>query len=256
MVLFAHGFKGYKDYGFIPVLGDRLAQAGCLVHRFNFSHSGMGEGIETFEHPELFEEDTWNKQVEDLTILMQAVREGKLPETPTNLPIVLLGHSRGGVSCLLAAGRIFRDGLEPTPAAVCTMSTPHEACSLGPGDQQALLAEGRLRSPSSRTGQNLYVGQGWLREQLEQPEEHDVVELCGYITCPVLTVHGTLDPTVPYSSADRLAGACPDGVSALVEGADHVYNTKNPADVGAEPSPQLTELINHVRLFTHEKTRS
>ncbi|MFG0253333.1 MAG: alpha/beta hydrolase [Phycisphaerales bacterium JB038] len=255
VILFGHGFKGYKDYGFIPVLGDRLAQAGCLVHRFNFSHSGMGEGIETFEHPKLFEEDTWNKQVEDLTILLRAVRHGDLPDTPTDLPIVLLGHSRGGVSCLLTAGRMFRDGAEPTPAAVCTMSTPHEACSLGSGDQKALLAEGRLRSPSARTGQDLYVGQAWLREQIEQPEEHHVVELCGYITAPVLAVHGKLDPTVPYHSADRIAGACPDGASALIDGADHVYNTKNPAAVAAAPSPELATLIEQVREFINEKAR-
>lgn len=254
-VFFCHGFKGYKDYGFIPVLGDRLARAGCVVHRFNFSHSGMGERVETFERTDLFEQDTWNKQVEDLSAVLQAVRAGDLPGTPPDLPVVLLGHSRGGTTCLLAAGRLFRDGREPEPAGVCTMSAPHVSCSFGPGDRQVLLSEGRLRTPSARTGQDLYVGASWLREQMEQPDEHDVITLCGYITCPVLVVHGTEDPTVPYDAADRLAGACPDGAAALIEGADHVYNTPNPAAVEEEQSRQFEALAERVVGFAAEVTK-
>ena len=63
--LIAHGFKGYKDYGMFPVLAREFAAAGFIAHRFNFSHSGMTNNIATFERPDLFEKDTWNRQVYD-----------------------------------------------------------------------------------------------------------------------------------------------------------------------------------------------
>jgi hypothetical protein len=60
VVLVAHGFKGYKDYGMFPRIAESLANRGFIAHRFNFSHSGMTGAIETFERPDLFERDTWN----------------------------------------------------------------------------------------------------------------------------------------------------------------------------------------------------
>ena len=61
VIVLVHGFKGYKDYGMFPVIAHHLCNAGFIVHRPNLSHSGMREGTESFERPDLFESDTWNK---------------------------------------------------------------------------------------------------------------------------------------------------------------------------------------------------
>ncbi len=78
VILLAHGFKGYKDYGMFPRLAEAMAAAGLIAHRYNFSHSGMTNRIETFERPDLFERDTWNRQVEDETRVIEAVAAGTL----------------------------------------------------------------------------------------------------------------------------------------------------------------------------------
>jgi uncharacterized protein len=57
VVIIAHGFKGYKDYGMFPRIAHQCAEAGLVAHRFNFSHSGMTNHIDTFERPDLFERD-------------------------------------------------------------------------------------------------------------------------------------------------------------------------------------------------------
>jgi len=249
-ILFAHGFKGYKDYGFIPVLAAEVARRLPVVaHRFNFSHSGMGERIDTFERPELFERDTWNKQVEDIHAVAEAARSGALPETPARLPLILMGHSRGGVSCLLAAGR---EGSPLRPRAIVTLAAPAECCRMSDEERRETLERGFAVTSSARTGQELKIDAAWLREQEEDPESHDVLACCERIACPVLAIHGAEDPTVDPAAAGALAEACPLGEAMVVYEGNHVFNTPNPADPSAPLSEPLTHAADAVERFVRE----
>lgn len=250
-VILAHGFKGYKDYGFIPVLSRALAASlPVAVHRFNFSHSGMTNDTATFARPDLFERDTWNKQVADLDAMICCVASGKAPATQAGTPFALVGHSRGGVSCLLSAGRRARDNSAPAPSAVVTLAAPDRCCSMSEDAKTSLRGIGFIESPSSRTGQSLRVGRVWLDEQDQDPGGHDLEALCALITCPVLAVHGEQDPTVPPTCAASIVRSCRLGDSVLIPGADHVFNTPNPADLAAPMSPpHVAALDRIVKLF-------
>lgn len=247
-VLLAHGFKGYKDYGMLPRLAEELARAGCFVHRFNFSHSGMTELIHTFERPDLFERDTWNRQVEDLQAIDQAIRSGRLEGG--GLPLVLLGHSRGGVTCLLAVARRVNGEPLVNAAAVVTINAPANCNPFSDAEMAQLLREGALVSPSARTGQALRVGRRFLEEQLEDPAGHDLLTLVRDLDRPVLVVHGAADTTVSPTAGEAIAAAVgPRAILRRVEGADHVFNTPNPMPPEQAASPQLETLIEAVRSF-------
>ena len=41
IVLFAHGYKGFKDFGAWSIIADQMAQNGIVFIRFNFSHNGV-----------------------------------------------------------------------------------------------------------------------------------------------------------------------------------------------------------------------
>ena len=238
-VLLLHGFKGYKDYGFLPHLAGTLTQAGFIVHRVNLSHSGMQHGHGDFD-TDLFERDTWNRTIEDLHVLCAKIDKGHLAGDGRGT--VLMGHSRGGAAVLAAAGRHAADGALGALRGVVALSAPCRLNGLDDRTAASLLAEGSLASPSSRTGQALRVGALWLQEQLDDPEGHDLSSLMSAIQAPVLLVHGADDPTVPATDAVRLAQCAPDCVQVhLVEDADHVFTTPNPFDMAAEPSPQLAD---------------
>lgn len=256
VAIVAHGFLGYKDYGLLPAIARHLsaddggagagAGAGMVVHRFNFSHSGVGAHPETFEHPELLECDTWMRQVHDLHAVIDAGAAGAIPGG--DLPVVLIGHSRGGVACLLAAGRRYAEGRRPLPAAVCTLAAPSRACMWDAQTQRTVLEQGHTEVRSNRTGQTLRIDAAWLREQLDDPGAHDVVAHARSIPCPLLIVHGEVDPTVPVECAHELAAA-ETARLVLIEEGDHVFNTPNPMPVDASPSPQLATVLDAVERF-------
>jgi uncharacterized protein len=248
VVIIAHGFKGYKDYGMFPRIAAHFAERGFIAHRFNFSHSGMTNRIETFVRPDLFERDTWNKQVFDLRRIIEAIAAGDLDGG--GLPYVLFGHSRGGVSVLLTAGRFADDDRFPQPAGVITASAPATCNSLSEEDSRRLMEQGWIESPSSRTGQTLRLGRAFLREQIDDPTAHDLPALVRRLKCPLLIVHGENDPTVPVDAAHALARAAQADVRTLVDsGADHVFNTPNPMPADAAPSPQLAALLTAATAF-------
>lgn len=239
-VLIAHGFKGYKDYGFIPWLAQHAAQCGFLAHRFNFSHAGMDHGHGPFDD-EVFRDDTWNRQVEDVLSLLAAVREGQLPGSPG--PIGLVGHSRGGVTSLLTAGRYAGTDSLAELRCVLSLAAPSSCLSLPPQQQQSLLEQGTLPSPSGRTGQELHVGRCFLQEQLDDPQGHDLLRQVARIDVPVDLVHGQEDDAVPVDSVREIASALGSarGVHVLDE-ANHVFNTPNPFPIEQEPSVCLRQV--------------
>lgn len=245
VVIMTHGFLGYKDYGMFPFLAQSFADAGFITHRYNLAHSGMTNQSETFEHPDLFENDTWNHQVADIESVIGAVNDGTLEGQ--GLPIILWGHSRGGVSTLLAVGRKFRKNPEShQPDAVITVSAPDSTCRIPAETRTQIRDNGFIEVTSNRTGQTLRINRRWLDELEADAEAHDVLGCAHWIKCPVLAIHGEEDPTVEAASAGRIADAVKSGhgraSSMLIPNANHVFNTPNPMPAGSAPSTELRAL--------------
>lgn len=275
VLICAHGFKGYKDYGFFPRLCEAAADVGLLAHRFNFSHSGMTNEIEAFQNPELFVQDQWSKQIYDLAQLqsiawhvMDFPRESSWDLHVPEVPFVLFGHSRGGVSALLATARSltpeYYNRFWPSaqfsrqpPAALITAAAPDYACNLDDLAKEQLRAEGRLLSPSGRTGQDLYVGRDWLDEIERDPELYDPVLAAAHVKCPTLIIHGSGDTTVPVDCAHNLhRAATPNSRLEIIEGASHTFDCPNPLPIDTpwDEVPAATrELIDLTVAFAVEQ---
>ncbi len=246
----AHGFKGYKDFRMIPAIAGGLCQAGFIAHTFNFSHSGMTKNADRFERPDLFELDTWNKQVFDIQCVVQAIADGHL--AGTGLPYVLVGHSRGGVSAILFAGRQTAGSPLPKPAGLVTAGSPDRACSLSEDQKAELRDRGYLESPSARTGQMLRMRSQWLSEQEADREGHNVLDNVRKIECPILVVHGENDETVNIGSAVSIADAARDARIVRIENCNHVFNTPNPPPPQPRTIPALSQAIDQIVDFARK----
>jgi len=242
-VILLHGLKGYKDYGFIPILAHDLCDAGMVVHRFNSSTSGMTNEIETFARPDLFELDTWTRQVDDVVRMVQAVRDGEL--AGSELPIYLIGHSRGGATVLLAGGR---HGDELDLAGVITINAVDQCSRLASTTHAEMLKRGYIISASARTKQDLRINSTWLSEQLEDPDAHDVILQAKKIACPACVIHCDDDQAVDLSAGKAIAQACKTDLNTLERG-NHVLNMPNPSGLDDKRSAQLLKTTGIIVRF-------
>jgi pimeloyl-ACP methyl ester carboxylesterase len=234
----------------IPAISAGLCRAGFVAHAFNFSHSGMTANPDTFERPDLFELDTWNKQVFDIQCIVDAIARGQL--SGTGLPYVLLGHSRGRVSALLFAGRRTAGSRLPKPACIITAGSPDRACDMSDSEKLDLRARGYLESPSARTGQILRIRLQWLTEQEAEPDAHDVLANVRKIECPILVVHGENDETISVQSAVSIAGAATNARVLRIKDCNHVFNAPNPPPADVSEIPELAQAIDEIVKFSRD----
>ena len=198
----------------------------------------------------MFQLDTWNKQVFDIQCIVEAIARGQL--AGTGLPYVLLGHSRGGVSAILFAGRQTAGSQPPKPAGVITAGSPDRACGMSDSEKDELRARGYLESPSARTGQVLRIGLQWLTEQEADRDAHNVLDNVRKIECPILVVHGENDETINVQSAVSIADAATNVHVARIKNCNHVFNAPNPPPSNIREIPELRQAIDEIVKFSRD----
>ena len=79
-LVICHGFKGFKDWGMFPYVAKQLSDHYDVI-TFNFSHNGIGDDLLEFTELEKFAANTYTRELEDLHVLIEHIRVGKLPTT-------------------------------------------------------------------------------------------------------------------------------------------------------------------------------
>ena len=104
LVIFSHGFKGFKDWGPFNFISDKFVKSGLNFLKFNFSHNGItSEKPLEFTDLEAFGNNNFSIELEDLESVIGWAKNN-LNQKVDLSRIYLLGHSRGGgISILKAA---------------------------------------------------------------------------------------------------------------------------------------------------------
>ena len=224
VVVVCHGFKGFKDWGFHPWLGARLAGAGLAAVHFNFSRNGVRAADGDIEDLEAFARNTLSIERDDLDTVLDAVLAGTLAPSLDPSRLALLGHSRGGGIALLGAAE------RREAKALVTWASVSHFDRIG---DEAVLAEwrrtGAFEVVNSRTGQKLPMGVAFLDDVLANLERLDLAAAAGRVRVPWLLAHGRADETVPFAEAEALRAA--SGGRALLlalDGAGHTFGAVHP----------------------------
>ena len=112
LVIFCHGYKGYKDWGAWHLVAESFAREDILFVKMNFSHNG-GTKEQPIDFPDLeaFGQNNFIKELDDLESVLDWVSSEDLTgNIVLNNKINLIGHSRGGGIVLLKAAEDPRVG--------------------------------------------------------------------------------------------------------------------------------------------------
>ena len=227
-----HGFKGYMDWAFFPLLARGLAEGGITTIRFNNSGSGVGDDLEYYSDPTAFENDTYSRQLEDYALVRQAIDEGEFgPLDPAQG--VLIGHSRGGGMGLIHAA-------EHDYRGVITWSAISDGAFFDDKVVERWRADGHLEIPNTRTGHIMRIGLDAVHDFEANRERLDILAAAARLQAPTLVLHGSDDETVPVLSAHHIAKALPNGQLHVIDGANHTYQAKHPLE---DVPPQLGQAL-------------
>ena len=236
VLLFCHGFKGFKDWGSFPYVADELAKRGIVTIRFNFSCNGVGESESQFDELEKFGVNTYARELADLDALWKAIQSGEvqLPACADKEKLFVLGHSKGGADAILFGAN------HPDVAGIVTWN----------GIADVNLFDERLRSqierdgvgyiPNARTGQDMPITRVVIEDVDQNREAYDLLKKVAGMKQPLCIIQGREDFARLVQGAQRLKQADEDAILHWVEGGDHTFNARHPF---AGTNPQLEEAI-------------
>ena len=223
-LIFVHGFKGFKDWGFGPYIGKYFAEKGFFVLSFNFSHNGVGDSLTEFTELDKFAENTFSLEIEELTEIINLYHSLYFGET-SNEKIFLLGHSRGGAISLLTASQ------NKDVSAVAIWASVSAFDRYSARQKESWRKKGSFDVLNSRTKQVMRLNISLL-DDLDKHKndslniEHSVRTL----KKPLFIAHADQDVAVPLKEAEQIYEWSDKQLTEFykVIGSGHTFNCKHP----------------------------
>ena len=247
ILIFSHGFKGFKDWGHFNLIADAFANEGFVVIKFNFSHNG-GTTDQLIDFPDLdaFANNNFTIELDDLGSVIDWLYSTDIfSEHELDMEnISLLGHSRGGAIAILKGNEDQRVKKVISWSAVSTMER---------WDDETLekwKKEGILYVLNGRTRQNMPMFFQLYDNYMANINRLDVARACSSMNIPQLIIHGTEDDSVKPSEANCLHQLNPKSVLRLIEGANHTLGGKHPFDGNELPEATriaIDKTINFIK---------
>ncbi|UFJ39428.1 alpha/beta fold hydrolase [Brevibacillus humidisoli] len=248
VLVFCHGFKGFKDWGSFPYAAEQLAKRGIAVIRINFSCNGVGESLTEFDEPEKFAVNTYARELADLSALLRWLNDDQLPASASldKERLFVLGHSKGGGDAILFGAN------NPQVRGIVTWN----------GIANVNLFDAKLRAEIAQNGVG-YILNGRTQQQMpiskvviedvdQNADAYDLLAKVSAMPQPLLIVQGDEDAVRLINGARQLHDAAPNSRLHWIEGAGHTFNTVHPF---AGTTPQLEEAIDVTAQFVLDHSR-
>ncbi|GGE02044.1 alpha/beta hydrolase family protein [Paenibacillus nasutitermitis] len=239
VVVVAHGFKGFKDWGFFPYLCGQLADRGFAAVSFNFSCNGVGET--DFDELDKYPLNTYSREQNDLKALLDELVSGRLPlsQACDLSRISLLGHSRGGGNSIIYAAEDKRIG------AVVTWNGIAQADLFDGAFRAEVLEQGIGYVTNARTRQQMPVSAGFFHDLDTNRERFDIPAVLAELTIPVLILQGEQDAARLLTGFRKLQQAAPQHHYATVEGGNHTFGAVHPFAGTTDELEQAIAVTDH-----------
>ncbi|NNC94725.1 MAG: prolyl oligopeptidase family serine peptidase [Chitinophagales bacterium] len=238
IVIFVHGFKGFKDWGVFDLVAQYFANSGFVFIKFNLSHNGTTvDQPSDFADLEAFSNNTFSKELDDLAVVIDWACKDH-PYVPSNEKsiddIYLIGHSRGGGIAILKANEDLR------VRKLATWSSVNEFGKFWDDDVMKKWKEdGVMIVKNARTKQDMPMKYSLYDDYFANIDRLYIPAAVKSFTRPFLLIHGENDEAVNVEIAHEMK-SWNNGINMkLMPGEGHTFSAKHPWD--SEDLPKAYE---------------
>lgn len=249
VVIYAHGFNGFKDWGNFDLIANAFVEAGFAFVKFNFSHNGTTpEHPEEFADLEAFGHNNYTKQLFDLGKVLDWLCDQTNQYASVLNPdkIGLIGHSMGGGISIIKTAEDARIKSLVTWAAISACKTPW---GTWPPERMAKWKEtGVDYYINGRTKQRMPLYYQLYEDYQAHATRLAIIDAARRINVPWQLCHGTEDTSVSFDNALTLHAAQPRSELVTVP-SDHVFGRRHPWEGTTLPEPMLVVLEKNITFF-------
>jgi len=229
-LVFVHGFKGFKDWGFGPYTGKYFSDRGYFVITFNFSHNGIGENETEFTELDKFAENTFSLEIEELNQVIDAYKNGFFGKTP-DLKTGILGHSRGGAISLLTSVN------NSVISAVAVWSSVSDLNRYSKRQKEEWRKKGVFEVLNTRTKQVMRLNVTLL-DDIEKNNNGslNIENAVKKLNKPLLIIHSEQDLAAPIEEGEKILSWADKTKTEFhkIQASGHTFNVKHPFE-GSNP---------------------
>ena len=246
LLIFAHGFKGFKDWGHWQLIAEKFSENGFAFLKFNFSHNGTSpENPTEFCDLEAFGKNNFSKELSDLNDIINWASENEAfyHFDPDNFS--LIGHSRGGPIVMLKGADDLRI------CNIITWAAVHELdyAWLDKSQLDKWQNEDVIYSKNARTGQEMPLNYQLYEDFITNKDKFSVKKAISTLYKPLLIIHGSNDAAIGISTAEYLRRHALNPRLKIIVGADHVFGGKHPFPENEALPEHSEELIQETIKF-------
>ncbi|MFC2088666.1 alpha/beta hydrolase [Calditrichota bacterium] len=242
-IIICHGFKGFKDWGFFPFVGERFAEDGYVSIIFNFSRNGIGSDPNSFTELDKFAENTYTNELNDLQCLIDSICLREIGKGLIDVErLALLGHSRGGGIAILQASTDERIQALATWSSIARVDRYSENVLKEWGKN------GYIEIENKRTKQMMRINKVFIDDIQKNKKKLNILKATAQLEIPALVVHGDNDESVSVSEAkeifDQMGGFGKE--LEIIEGGTHTFGVGHPME---SPSTQFETVLDLTESF-------
>ncbi|HNR21007.1 MAG TPA: alpha/beta hydrolase [Bacteroidia bacterium] len=239
VVIFSHGFKGFKDWGPFNVVAKEFAKHNFVFIKLNFAFNGTTPLTpQDFTDLEAFGNNNFSKELDDLNTLLNFLEKEKASDHNFDLEnISLIGHSRGGGISILKGSTDKR-----IKKIVLWNSVNEFGKYLTVKQIEEWKENGVIYLPNLRTGQQMPL---YIQLYNDTQNKHDYLNIkiaVENLNKPLLIIHGKDDETVDVVDAIEMQRWNRKAELVLLENANHTFNAEHPY-LSENLTPEFSEAV-------------